>query len=151
MKPYRSVLVYFNATSTFKPLLQLSVYLRLLNPSDADLYPHTGLCSHGVSCISSLSLCKYPVSTPYQCCFLQIFWRMLATKQLLVTTDLHSQKKNTMEGNGYQQLFGYQHSLKYLLCWTDEEFSFWGEVKPVAFLRNHLFVYWRLLAIFYIP
>ncbi len=38
---------------------------------------------------------------------------MLATKQLPVAIDLHSMgKKNTMEVNGYHQLFGYQHSKK---------------------------------------
>ncbi len=126
------------------------MYSRLLYPSDADLYPHTGLCSHGISCISSLSLCKYPVRflNPLSMLFLQIFWKMLGTKQLLLTTNLHSRKKNTMEINGYQQLFGTQHSLKYLLCWTDEEFSFWGEVRASCFFRNYLFVYLRLLANF---
>ncbi len=35
---------------------------------------------------------------------------MLVTKQPLVAIDFHRGKKNTMEINGYQQLFGYQHS-----------------------------------------
>ncbi len=133
--PYLSVLVCFNTTSTFKPLLHLSVYSRLLYPSDADLYPHTGLCSHGISCISSLSLCKYPIRflNPLSMLFLQIFKKMLGTKQLLLTTNLHSRKKNTMEINGYQQLFGNKHSLKYILCWTMKNFHFGVKLEPDAF------------------
>ncbi len=37
---------------------------------------------------------------------------MLETKEFPVAIDLHSMGKNTMEVNGYQQLFGYQHSRK---------------------------------------
>ncbi len=37
---------------------------------------------------------------------------MLETKELPVAIHLHSMEKNTMEVNGYQQLFGYQHSRK---------------------------------------
>ncbi len=39
---------------------------------------------------------------------------MLITKQL-VPIDFHGMKTNTMEVNGDHQLFGYQHSSKYLL------------------------------------
>ncbi len=41
--------------------------------------------------------------------------------QLPVATDFHSFFSPTMEVNGYQQLFGYQHSLKYLLLNLTEE------------------------------
>ncbi len=37
---------------------------------------------------------------------------MLETKQLPLAIHLHSMETNTMEVNGYQQLFGYQHSRK---------------------------------------
>ncbi len=37
---------------------------------------------------------------------------MLETKKLTVAIDFHSIEKNTMEVNGYRQLFGYQHSSK---------------------------------------
>ncbi len=37
------------------------------------------------------------------------------TKQVMVAIDFHSMGKNTMEVNGYQQMFGYQHSSKYLV------------------------------------
>ncbi len=39
---------------------------------------------------------------------------MLATKQLTVAIDFHSEERNTMEVNGYRQLSGYQHYSKYL-------------------------------------
>ncbi len=38
---------------------------------------------------------------------------MLVTKQLTVALDFHCIEKNTMEDNGYRQLFGYQHSSKF--------------------------------------
>ncbi len=38
----------------------------------------------------------------------------------LTYSDFHSMEKNTMEVNGYQQLFGYQHSSKYLLLCSAE-------------------------------
>ncbi len=37
------------------------------------------------------------------------------TKQVTAAIDFHSMGKNTMEVNGYQQMFGYQHSSKYLV------------------------------------
>ncbi len=40
---------------------------------------------------------------------------MLVAQQLTVPIDFHSMEKNIMEVNGYQQMFGYQHSPKYLL------------------------------------
>ncbi len=40
---------------------------------------------------------------------------MLVTKPLLVSTDFPSMEKNTTEVNQHQELFGYQHSLKYNL------------------------------------
>ncbi len=40
--------------------------------------------------------------------------RILVAKQLTVAIDFHNMKKNTMEVNGYLQIFGYQHSFKYL-------------------------------------
>ncbi len=37
---------------------------------------------------------------------------MSVSKQFMVVKDFHSkEKRNTMEVNGYRQLFGYQHSL----------------------------------------
>ncbi len=55
----------------------------------------------------------------------KIFWRMLVTKQLLVATDLWNIFFHTMEVNGYHQLFGYQHSSKYLLlCSTEQRSSY---------------------------
>jgi len=42
----------------------------------------------------------------------KIFWRMLVTKQFLVPIDFHCIFFHTMEVNGDQQLFGYQHSSK---------------------------------------
>ncbi len=41
----------------------------------------------------------------------KILWRMLVTKQLLEAIDFHTIIffLHTMEVNGYQQLFGYQH------------------------------------------
>jgi len=42
---------------------------------------------------------------------------MLVTRQLKEPIDFH-----TMDVNGYRQLFGYQHSLKYLfLCVTEKQ------------------------------
>ncbi len=46
---------------------------------------------------------------------------MLETKHLTVAIDFHSIEKNTMEINGYHQLFGFQHSSKYLLLCSAEE------------------------------
>jgi len=46
-----------------------------------------------------------------------IFWRI--TKQLMNSIDFHS-RKNTLEVNG-EQLFGYQHSSKYLLVCSAED------------------------------
>ncbi len=40
---------------------------------------------------------------------------MLVTKQLVVNIDFRKEK-NTMEVNGYHQLFGHQYSSKYILC-----------------------------------
>jgi len=39
---------------------------------------------------------------------------MLVTRQLMLAVDFHSRGKNTMEVNEPHQLFGYQHSLKYI-------------------------------------
>ncbi len=39
-------------------------------------------------------------------------------KQLLIAVDCHSMKKNTMEVNGYQQLWV-----------NDEKTKFWGEIS----------------------
>ncbi len=39
-----------------------------------------------------------------------IFWRMLETEQLTVAIDFHSMEINTIEVNGYRQLFGNQYS-----------------------------------------
>jgi len=47
----------------------------------------------------------------------KIFWRMSATRQLMDPIDFHRK----MEVNGVYQLFGYKHSLKYLLLWSAEE------------------------------
>ncbi len=44
---------------------------------------------------------------------LKIFWRMFGNKYYLVAIDF-SKEINTMEVTGYQQLFGDQHSSKYL-------------------------------------
>ncbi len=53
---------------------------------------------------------------------LNIFWRMQVNKQLMVVIYFHSmEKKNTLEVNGYRQLFGYQHSSKYRLVCSKEE------------------------------
>ncbi len=50
---------------------------------------------------------------------------MLVTKQLTVAIDFHYMEKNTMEVNGYRQLFGYLHSLKYfILCSTEDRDSY---------------------------
>ncbi len=39
--------------------------------------------------------------------------------------DFHWMDKNTMEVNGYRQLFGYQHSSKYIiLCLTEERVNY---------------------------
>ncbi len=51
----------------------------------------------------------------------------------IVAIDFHSIFFHTMEVNGYQQLFGNQHSSKYLLCSTEERKSgfetTWGWVN----------------------
>ncbi len=76
---------------------------------------------------------------------LNTFWRMLVTKQLTVATDFHSIFPHTMEVNGYRQLFGYQHSSKYLiLCSAAEKDSYrfattWGWVNDVHFWVNYPF------------
>ncbi len=44
---------------------------------------------------------------------LKIFWRMFGNKYYPVAIDF-SKEINTMEVTGYQQLFGDQHSSKYL-------------------------------------
>ncbi len=45
---------------------------------------------------------------------------MLVTKQFMIPIDFHSMEENTMEVNGYRQLFGYQDSSKYnRLCSTE--------------------------------
>jgi len=50
---------------------------------------------------------------------------MFLIKQLSVAIDFHSMEKNTMEINGYRQLFVYQHSSKYLfLCSTEGRLVF---------------------------
>ncbi len=49
---------------------------------------------------------------------------MLVITQLTVAIDFHGMEKNTMEVNGYRQLFAYQLSSKYLLlCSTAERNS----------------------------
>ncbi len=49
---------------------------------------------------------------------------MLVTKELTVAIDFYSIEKNTMEVNGYRQMFGYQHSSKYLLlCLREKRFG----------------------------
>ncbi len=49
----------------------------------------------------------------------KLFWRMLV--KLTVVIDFHSMEKYTMvKLNGYRQLFGYQHSSKYLLVYSTE-------------------------------
>ncbi len=40
---------------------------------------------------------------------------MLGTKRLMVAINFYSTEKNTMEVNGYRQLFDYQHSPNGLL------------------------------------
>ncbi len=46
---------------------------------------------------------------------------MLGTKRLMVAINFYSTEKNTMEVNGYRQLFDYQHSPNgLLLCSTEE-------------------------------
>ncbi len=40
---------------------------------------------------------------------------MLVTKQLIVAIHFHIIIFHTIEVNGYRQLFGYQHSSKYLI------------------------------------
>ncbi len=50
--------------------------------------------------------------------------------------DFHSMGKNIMKTNGYHQLFGYQHSSKYLiLCLTEERVNYGG-----IFQLNQVFV-----------
>ncbi len=65
----------------------------------------------------------------------------------LVPTDFYSMGKNTMKVNGYRQLFGYQHSSKYLLlCSKEERNSYrfgtmWGWVSDdnLDFWLNYAF------------
>ncbi len=55
--------------------------------------------------------------------------------------DFHSMDKNTMEVNGYRQLFGYQHSSKYLLlCLTEERVNYDG-----IFQLNQVVPWWNPL------
>jgi len=50
---------------------------------------------------------------------------MIGTKQFFGIIDFHSRKKNTMEVNGAQQLFGSNRSSKYLsLCSAEERKSY---------------------------
>ncbi len=40
----------------------------------------------------------------------------------MVATDFHGVEKiNTIEANGYCQLFGYQHTSEYILCSAEEK------------------------------
>ncbi len=76
--------------------------------------------------IYSPSTCSKPVWGSFLCWAQnKIFWRMLVTKQLLVTSDVHRFFFYfffyIMRVNGYSQLFGYQHSSKYLLLCSTEE------------------------------
>jgi len=48
---------------------------------------------------------------------------MLVTRQLTVAIDFHSIFFFLLEVNGYRQLSGYQHSIKYLLLCSIEERS----------------------------
>ncbi len=63
-------------------------------------------------------------------------------KQLTVTIDFHSMEKNTMQVNGYQQLFGFQHPLKYLHLCSSEERNYrigtvWGWVNDDRIFKWH--------------
>ncbi len=53
----------------------------------------------------------------------KIFWRMLVTKQLLAAIDFYSIFFQTMQVNGYQQLFYYQDSSQYFLFCSTEEWN----------------------------
>ncbi len=75
----------------------------------------------------------------------KIFWRMLVTKHLTVAIDVYSMGgKNTMKVNGDHQLFGYQHSSKYiLLCSTEQRNSYrfemtWGWVNDY-----NIYIYYK--------
>ncbi len=55
---------------------------------------------------------------------------MLGTKRLMVAINFYSTEKNTMEVNGYRQLFDYQHSPNgLLLCSTEERNAYMFETS----------------------
>ncbi len=60
-----------------------------------------------------------------------IYWRMLVTKQLTAAIDFYSMEKNTMEVNGYHQLFDSNIlQNKIFLRWHFEE---WKSMATVNF------------------
>ncbi len=70
-------------------------------------------CRHNSVIVYSSSICFIPVWVSFFCQTKNGIFRR--TKQLLVAIDFHSMgEKNTIKVNGYQKLFGYQHSSKYL-------------------------------------
>jgi len=86
--------------------------------------------------------CHHLLTQLFQTCMnnnKKIFWRMLVSKLLTGPIDFQmAEKKNTMEVNRDHQLFGYQHSSKYLLLCSAEErnsykFGTWGWVNDDRF------------------
>jgi len=73
---------------------------------------------------------------------LRIFPNMLVTKQLTAAIDFHNRKTNTIDVNGYCQLFGYQHFLKcLLLCSTKERNTYrFGKVNSSSSPINQIIV-----------
>ncbi len=78
------------------------------------------------------------------------FWRMLVTKQLVAVDFKSMEKKSTLEVSGYQQLFGYQHSSKYVILWSTEDiYTCLEQVWRQNYYSHHvMIVCWLLQSIY---
>ncbi len=69
---------------------------------------------------------------------------MLVTNQLTEAIDFNSIEKNTMEVNGYRQLFGYQHSSKFyseLFLQVLYNVTFLLNYHTCSFMNNTIFLF----------